>query len=62
MKFVIKVVSEKEYRAWLKEQKPFWVQKHEKPTPAAPTPATAPADSTKADTVAANKSLAINIK
>lgn len=62
MKFVIKVVSEKEYRAWLKEQKPFWVQKHEKPAPAAPAPATAPADSTKADTTAANKSLAINIK
>ncbi|MCO4293452.1 cytochrome c oxidase subunit II [Solitalea sp. MAHUQ-68] len=64
MKFVIKVVSEKEYRAWLKNQTPFWVKKNEKPAPAAPaeTPA-APADSTKADTTkAADKTLAINIK
>ncbi|UKJ07407.1 cytochrome c oxidase subunit II [Solitalea lacus] len=63
MKFVIKVVSDKEYRAWLKTQTPFWVKKNEKPAPAAPaeTPA-APADSSKTDTAAASKTLAINIK
>jgi len=60
MAFKIKVVSTREYREWLKGQKPFYVQQQEKLHPVAPAPAptTAPADSVKADS-AANKTLVL---